>query len=193
MTASPGSYLLENTERLPVASSNPQPLYIFSTQKRVLDESEKNRWDWERSFQQYKKFTMKLWKERRVKLHSPGMIWDYYHYGHLFDATDPQFLQPGPQETTEDMRIWLCNQQSPATVAAIQFLLLKRWMALWFLWNQSDNVGLPFRLSFTCSRADLCRMVSPGGPCSAIAFAIGRAIDVGPGLCRFLHNFMWQR
>lgn len=34
------------------------------------------------------------------------------------------------------------------------------------------------RAPVTCSRADLCRMVSPGGPWSAIAFATRRATEV---------------
>lgn len=59
--------------------------------------------------------------------------------------------------------------------------------------NQSDMFWCKTRLApvfFTCSRADLCRTASPGGPGSAIALATARATEVGPRLCGFLHNFM---
>lgn len=45
----------------------------------------------------------------------------------------------------------------------------------------------------TCSRADLCRTVSPWGPCSAIAFATRRATEVEFGWCGFLHSCIWHR
>lgn len=49
------------------------------------------------------------------------------------------------------------------------------------------------RAPVTCSRADLCRTVSPWGPWSAIAFATRRATEVAFGWCGFLHSCIWHK